>query len=101
MVVSVLWFIIMFPLMLGCGVASPLLTTEAKHRKAEATHRKHKARYTPPRSPNYSTVLRNQACSLVFCLLNVCWHRLQDCVFGMRTRRFKQRPGRRARRSTT
>jgi hypothetical protein len=101
MVAAVLWFIIMFPLMLGCGVASPLLTTEAKHRKAEATHRKQKARYTPPRSPNYSTVLRNQACSLVFCLLNACWHRLQDCVFGMRTRRFKQRPGRRARRSTT
>ena len=49
---------------------------------------------------HYATLLRDQACSMGFYMLNASWQTLQDFIFGMRTRR-KAPTGRRARRSTT
>jgi hypothetical protein len=88
-VVSVMWFIVMAPLLLGYGILPPpLQLAEANHRKTETTHRKSKARYKPPAKPPWA-----KYCSMCCGVLNACWQKLQDVVFGMRTRRFKQGTG--------
>jgi hypothetical protein len=99
----------MATLLLGCGFLPSSQSAEANHRKAATPHRwKATARHKPPATPwteclyeHFATDLRNQVCSVCRVALYVGWQKLQDAVFGMRTRRSKWGTGRRACRSTT